>query len=174
MLSHGNWLLSFVWFSTWLYFMLLCVWLKCLSLINNNFLVSHEDWGYGINFEGSTTIVLSPGWSWDLGVAGTHPRHVLHENSEGLLIVVPQTAVVLNNALVMQVFQQLDFALQSTDLLYRDDDKSGNYTLKIQMTAQQFNIQAAIYQQCIFVDLLISTWLTWLRHVYHWWQTTGR
>lgn len=53
-------------------------------------------------------------------VAETHPRHVLHENSEGLLVVVPQTAVILNYALVMQIFQQLDLALQSADLLHRD------------------------------------------------------
>lgn len=42
---------------------------------------------------------------------GTHPWHVLHENGESLLIVVPQTAVVLNDALVMQILQELDFAL---------------------------------------------------------------
>lgn len=49
----------------------------------------------------------------------THPGHVLHEDGEGLLNVVPQTAVVLNDALVTQVFQQLDLALQSADLLRR-------------------------------------------------------
>lgn len=49
----------------------------------------------------------------------THPGHVLHEDGEGLLKVVPQTAVVLNDALVTQVLQQLDLALQSADLLRR-------------------------------------------------------
>lgn len=87
-----------------------------------------------------------------LKVAGTHSRHVLHENSEGLLIVVPQTAVVLNNALVMQIFQQLDFALQSADLLYRHNEKQG----KGHMTTQTSNIKAVIPEQCIFGDLLFS------------------
>ena len=75
---------------------------------------------------------LSPGRSCDTEAeAGTHPRHVLHENSERLLIVVPQTAVVLNNALVMQIFQQLDFALQGADLLHRDNERRGrNYTVE--------------------------------------------
>lgn len=64
--------------------------------------------------------------SFDLGSCGTvrllgsHPRHELHEDGEGLLMVVPQRAVVLNDALVMQILQQLDFTLQSTDLLQRD------------------------------------------------------
>lgn len=39
------------------------------------------------------------------------PWHVLHEDREGLLIVVPQTAVVLNDALVVQILQELDFTL---------------------------------------------------------------
>lgn len=49
----------------------------------------------------------------------THPGHVLHEDGEGLLNAVPQTAVVLHDALVTQVFQQLDLALQGADLLGR-------------------------------------------------------
>lgn len=48
---------------------------------------------------------------------GTYPRHILHEDSESLLSAVPQTAIVLHNALVLQVFQQLDLTLQSTHLL---------------------------------------------------------
>lgn len=51
----------------------------------------------------------------------THPGHVLHEDGEGLLTVVPQAAVVLDNALVTQVLQQLDLALQSADLLLGND-----------------------------------------------------
>lgn len=48
---------------------------------------------------------------------GTYPRHILHEDSQSLLSAVPQTAIVLHNALVLQVFQQLDLTLQSTHLL---------------------------------------------------------
>lgn len=48
---------------------------------------------------------------------GTYPRHVLHEDGQGLLSTVPQTAIVLHNALVLQVLQQLDLTLQSTHLL---------------------------------------------------------
>ena len=48
---------------------------------------------------------------------GTYPRHVLHEDGQGLLSAVPQTAIVLHNALVLQVLQQLDFTLQSAHLL---------------------------------------------------------
>lgn len=48
---------------------------------------------------------------------GTYPWHVLHEDGQSLLSAVPQTAVVLHNALVLQVFQQLDLTLQSTHLL---------------------------------------------------------
>lgn len=58
----------------------------------------------------------------------THPRHVLHENGEGLLIVIPQAAVVLNNALMMQILQQLDFTLQSTDLLHGNREQQINST----------------------------------------------
>lgn len=48
---------------------------------------------------------------------GTYPRHILHEDGQSLLSAVPQTAIVLHNALVLQVFQQLDLTLQSTHLL---------------------------------------------------------
>lgn len=51
----------------------------------------------------------------------THPGHVLHEDGEGLLTVVPQAAEVLDDALVTQVLQQLDLALQSADFLLGND-----------------------------------------------------
>lgn len=41
----------------------------------------------------------------------THPRHILHENGEGLLIMVSKATVVLNDSFVMQVFQQLYLTL---------------------------------------------------------------
>lgn len=48
---------------------------------------------------------------------GTYPWHVLHEDGQSLLGTVPQTAIVLHNALVLQVLQQLDLTFQSTHLL---------------------------------------------------------
>lgn len=48
---------------------------------------------------------------------GTYPRHVLHEDGQSLLGTVPQAAIVLHYALVLQVLQQLDLALQCTHLL---------------------------------------------------------
>ncbi len=68
--------------------------------------------------------------------------------------MVPQTAVILNNALMMQIFQQLDFTLQSADLLNRNNEKQGNYTLKVQTTTQKLNIKAVISEECILVDSL--------------------
>lgn len=47
----------------------------------------------------------------------TYPRHVLHEDGQSLLGTVPQAAVVLHYALVLQVLQQLDLTLQSAHLL---------------------------------------------------------
>lgn len=34
---------------------------------------------------------------------GTYPWHVLHEDGQGLLSTVPQTAIVLHDALMLQV-----------------------------------------------------------------------
>lgn len=50
---------------------------------------------------------------------GTYPWHVLHEDGQSLLGAVPQAAIVLHYALMLQVLQQLDLALQSTHLLGR-------------------------------------------------------
>lgn len=47
----------------------------------------------------------------------THARHVLHENRECSLHRVSQAAVVLDDPLVAQVLQKLDFTLQRTHLL---------------------------------------------------------
>lgn len=82
----------------------------------------------------------------------THPRHVLHENSEGLFIVIPQTAVVLNNALMMQIFQQLDFALQSADLLNGNNDKQVSENFKDSNNSSDINIKSwpLQYELCIF------------------------
>lgn len=60
----------------------------------------------------------------------THPGHELHKNGEFLLFVVPKATIVLHNAFVAQVLQQLDLTLQSVHLLqtnkqhlqYRADD----------------------------------------------------
>lgn len=56
--------------------------------------------------------------------------------------MVPQAAVVLDYALVMQVLQQLDLTLQSADLLRAHGET----------TEQKVNDKAAI-----FVDLLSSS-----------------
>lgn len=50
---------------------------------------------------------------------GTYPWHVLHEDGQSLLGAVPQAAIVLHYALMLQILQQLDLALQSTHLLGR-------------------------------------------------------
>lgn len=50
-------------------------------------------------------------------IRGTYPRHVLHEDGQSLLGTVPQAAIVLHYALVLQVLQQLDLTLQCTHLL---------------------------------------------------------
>lgn len=47
----------------------------------------------------------------------THAGHVLHEDGQRPLHGVPQTAVVLDDALVAQVLQELDLALQRAHLL---------------------------------------------------------
>lgn len=47
----------------------------------------------------------------------THARHVLHENRECSLHRVSQAAIVLDDPLVAQVLQKLDFTLQRTHLL---------------------------------------------------------
>lgn len=41
----------------------------------------------------------------------THAWHVLHEDGERSLHRVSQTAVVLDNPLVAQILQELDFTL---------------------------------------------------------------
>lgn len=48
---------------------------------------------------------------------GTYPWHVLHEDGQSLLGAVPQAAIVLHDALVLQILQQLDLTFQSTHLL---------------------------------------------------------
>lgn len=48
----------------------------------------------------------------------THARHVLHENGERAFRRVPQAAIVLDNALMAQILQQLDLALQCAHLLH--------------------------------------------------------
>lgn len=52
-------------------------------------------------------------------ITGHIPWHVLHEDGQSLLGAVPQAAIVLHYALMLQVLQQLDLALQSTHLLGR-------------------------------------------------------
>ena len=47
----------------------------------------------------------------------TYPGHKLDKNGEFLLFVVPEAAIVLHDALVAQVLQQLDLTLQSVHLL---------------------------------------------------------
>ena len=47
----------------------------------------------------------------------THPGHELHEDGELPGVQVPQRAVVLDDALVMEVLQQLDLTLQGIHLL---------------------------------------------------------
>lgn len=41
----------------------------------------------------------------------THPWHILHENSEGLLTVVSKATVVLDDSFMVQVLQQLYLTL---------------------------------------------------------------
>lgn len=41
----------------------------------------------------------------------THPGHILHENGEGLLIVVSKATVVLDDSFMVQVLQQLYLTL---------------------------------------------------------------
>lgn len=53
------------------------------------------------------------------GHGNTHPWHELHEDGELPLLQVPQAAVILDDALVTQVLQQLDLTLQSVDFLRR-------------------------------------------------------
>lgn len=56
----------------------------------------------------------------------TYPWHVLHKDGEDLLSTVPQAAIVLHNAFMLQVLQQLDLTLQSTHLLERDHWSPGH------------------------------------------------
>lgn len=61
-------------------------------------------------------------------IGRTDPRHVLHEDGERLLVAVPQTAVILDDAFVTKVLQQLDLTLQSADLLVGDGKRSAGQT----------------------------------------------
>lgn len=54
----------------------------------------------------------------------THARHVLHENGQRSLHRVSQTAVILDNPLVAQVLQKLDFTLQRAHLLHERKKKT--------------------------------------------------
>lgn len=49
-------------------------------------------------------VASDPNVNSDLFNPRTHPGHVLHEDGESFLVVVPQTAIVLDDALVMQIF----------------------------------------------------------------------
>ena len=52
-----------------------------------------------------------------------YPWHKLYKDGELSLVWVTQAAVVLNDALVTEVLQQLDLALQSVHLLRRAKER---------------------------------------------------
>lgn len=58
----------------------------------------------------------------------TYPRHVLHKDRKRSFMCVPQAAIVLNNALMEKIFQQLNLTLQSTHLLNTHTNKVQKFT----------------------------------------------
>lgn len=54
----------------------------------------------------------------------THPRHILHKNSQSFLIVVSKATVVLDYSLMVQVLQQLYLTLQRAHLLQKEGQES--------------------------------------------------
>lgn len=72
----------------------------------------------------------------------TYPRHVLHEDGQSLLRTVPQTAVVLHYALMLQILQQLDLTLQGTHLL--GEGPSGHLGLQGPASAHLGSAQFAL------------------------------
>lgn len=90
----------------------------------------------------------------------TYPWHILHKDGKCFLLRIPQTAIILNNSLMQQVFQQLNFTLKCIYFL-KDRTPAKSFLKKHLLHFSEFYVCVSlnVYSMCMPLNVYVCVCL---------------